>query len=181
MELSNEKIHSIESAITNLESSSSAIKGYSAIFQELADLQTLVKEETLKFQKTITTIESLSKTIEAGILNQQNTTIEKLSNISSYLEKQITQVKSTIRELDSSLVTRLDKNKSDISLDLRNEGAQIQRALETSLNSTINKLETVLLTGIEGQKKTIKIQSVAIFVLAFTMVASIAVPYFMNI
>ena len=106
----------------------------------------------------------------------------QLGIVSTTIDKQTTQVKALFRELDSSLVTRLDKHKSDISLDIRNEGgAQIQRALETSINSTVNKLETVLLSEIEGQKKTIKLQSVVIIVLALITVASIAAPYVINI
>ncbi|MBB1078087.1 hypothetical protein HUU62_27220 [Rhodoferax sp. 4810] len=180
MELDEEKIHNLDLAIEDLEKSSAAIKGYSKLFKELAELQRSITKELEFLENTAESLQGLPATIDERIKEYRDTTVKlvvnagvgvenkldelvqntekqidaslnRLDKVSTTIDEQTTQVKALFRELDSSLVTRLDKHKSDISLDLRNEGAQIQRALETSLNSTVNKLETVLKTEIEGQ------------------------------
>ena len=57
------------------------------------------------------------------------------------------------KELDASLITRLDKHKSDIQVDLRNEGTQIQRGFETTLNTNFNSMESKLKELFDVQSK----------------------------
>ena len=69
------------------------------------------------------------------------------------------------KELDESLITRLNKHKSDIKVDLRNEGTQIQRAFETTLNSNFNSMESKTKELFDSQSKEIKTMKILIFVL----------------
>jgi hypothetical protein len=69
------------------------------------------------------------------------------------------------KELDSTLITRLDKHKSDIQVEIRNEGTQIQRAFETTLNFNFNSMETKIKERFDLQSKELKIMKILIFVL----------------
>ena len=46
------------------------------------------------------------------------------------------------KELDSSIFTRLEKHKSDIQIEMRNEGTQIQRAFENTITNQFNNFES---------------------------------------
>ena len=79
---------------------------------------------------------------------------------SNFLEQKIGELyqdnKNFQKELDGSLVTRLDKHKSDIQVEIRNEGTQIQRGFETTLNSNFNTMESKLNEYFKSQSKELK-------------------------
>ena len=68
------------------------------------------------------------------------------------------------KELDASLITRLDKHKSDIQVEIRNEGSQIQRSFETTLDTNFNSMETKLKELFDVQFKQLNMLKVLIFI-----------------
>ena len=60
------------------------------------------------------------------------------------------------KELDATLNSKLEKNKSDIEVTVRNEGAQIQRAFETSLKSNFTEMSRAIDDRFDTQSKTVK-------------------------
>lgn len=60
------------------------------------------------------------------------------------------------KELDATLNSKLEKNKSDIEVTVRNEGAQIQRAFETSLKSNFTEMSRTIDDRFDTQSKTVK-------------------------
>jgi len=112
-------LEKLDKTINELDKSSQQLKGFSEIFAELSDLHSSVSKNN-DFFKTASV---------------------KLEKVSSSIDIQLKDFKTTFKELDSSIVTRLDRHKSDIQVDIRNEGTQIQRGFENSLNNNFNNLE----------------------------------------
>lgn len=112
-------LEKLDKTINELDKSSQQLKGFSEIFAELSDLHTSVSKNNNFFK----------------------TASSKLEKVSNSIDSELKDFKATFKELDSSIVTRLDKHKSDIQVEIRNEGTQIQRGFENSLNSNFSNLE----------------------------------------
>jgi magnesium-transporting ATPase (P-type) len=56
------------------------------------------------------------------------------------------------------------KSKSDIQIEVRNEGVQIQRALETALNSNFNTMEEKIKERFEVQSQQLKVINVLLII-----------------
>lgn len=112
-------LEKLDKTIKELDKSSKQLKGFSELFSELSSLHNSIKKNN-DFFKTATT---------------------KIENVSNSIDNSLTDFQKTFIELDSSLVSRLDRHKSDIQVVIRNEGTQIQRGFENSLNSNFNSLE----------------------------------------
>jgi len=115
-------LEKLDKTIKELDESSKQLKGFAELFAELAKLQNAVSKNN-DFFKTAST---------------------KLENVSNSIEISLKDFKTTFKELDSSLITRLDRHKSDLQVEIRNEGTQIQRGFENALNSNFNNLENKL-------------------------------------
>ena len=76
------------------------------------------------------------------------------------------------------MVSRLDKHRSDIQVDLRNEGTQIQRAIETCLNTQLNEFESKLNAKFTKQGKQLVV-IVAIIIFGYVLALSLKVMQYM--
>ena len=76
------------------------------------------------------------------------------------------------KELDSSINTRLEKNRSDIQVEIRNEGTQIQRAFENSLTSNFNKMESKFKEKLEEQTKQLNLLKILLFLVLSILIGS---------
>ncbi len=115
-------LEKLDKTIKELDNSSKQLKGFAEIFAELSKLQSSVAKNNDYF----------------------NTASTKLENVSNSINASLKDFKTTFKELDNSIISRLDRHKSDIQVDIRNEGTQIQRGFENSLNSNFNNLENKL-------------------------------------
>jgi len=78
------------------------------------------------------------------------------------------------KELDSSIFTRLEKHKSDIQIEIRNEGTQIQRAFENTITNQFNNFESKVnekfATITKNQKKNKTISVIILTTLIATLI-----------
>lgn len=84
------------------------------------------------------------------------------------------------KEIDSNLISRLEKHKSDIQVEIRNEGTQIQRAFENTLTSNFNNMESKLQEHFKTQTKQMNLLKVLLFV-SIGIGITIAIGLFMKI
>ena len=84
------------------------------------------------------------------------------------------------KEIDSNLISRLEKHKSDIQVEIRNEGTQIQRAFENTLTSNFNNMESKLQKHFKTQTKQMNLLKVLLFV-SIGIGITIAIGLFMKI
>ncbi|MCB0538385.1 MAG: hypothetical protein KDE33_12760 [Bacteroidetes bacterium] len=93
--------------------------------------------------------------------NKINTITEKLDDKLATYEKLLTELskenKSFQKELEQHITSKLDKHKSDIQVEIRNEGTQIQRGFENSLILNFNNLQSKIQEIYSKQEKKISL------------------------
>lgn len=120
----------LDDAINELEKQSNELKEFNTIYSEINNLKKELSEslEILKINNK--NFSEIADKIETKL----NDTLLKLEEV--YKDN-----KSFQKELDSSLVSRLDKIKSDLQVEMRNEGIQSQKSLESVIHSYFNQLK----------------------------------------
>jgi len=117
-----------------------------------------INKSNIVFQKKILNdIDTLKNHIDSKIDEVNNLTQKNIQEL--YQDN-----KNFQKELDASLITRLNKHKSNIQIEIRNEGSQIQRAFETTLNSNFNSMESKLKDLFEVQSKQLNMLKILIFI-----------------
>lgn len=149
-------LEKMDSIVNELEQSSKQLKGFTDVYAEVSTLQSKISQNLELIKENNNNLNIVSDFLKRQI--EENT--KQLKVINDFLEQKIEEIykdnKAFQKELDSTLLTRLEKHKSDIHVDLRNEGAQIQRAFETKLNSIFIEIESKFKTLIDLQSKEIQ-------------------------
>lgn len=158
-------LEKLDNTIKELEKQSNDLKNFNEVYSEIAKLKdgisnslSLLKENNDGFNKISTEVKSRLEKTKKQVESLENELLKKIQEL--YQDN-----KKFQKELDESLITRLNKHKSDIKVDLRNEGTQIQRAFETTLNSNINSMESKIKELFDSQSKEIKTMKILIFIL----------------
>lgn len=149
-------LEKLDKTINELDLSSKQLKGYAEIFNELTKLQISISENNESFKN-----------------NSRN-----LETINTAINESISEFHKLVKELDSSMVSRLERHKSDIQVEIRNEGTQIQRAFENSLNNGFNNLEHKIIERFKEFEKLVKSnKSVALFAIAIGILNTALLVY----
>lgn len=147
-------VEKLDKTINELEKSSKQLKGFSDLFSELSSLHESVNQNNEYFKNASS----------------------KLDSVSDNINDSLNEFRDKIEEMDGALVSRLDRHKSDIGVDIRNEGTQIQRAFENSINNNFNNLSSkfdekvMLIGGKINTIKTLTILSIAAGVVNFGLI-----------
>lgn len=144
----------LDNTIKELEKQSNNLKDFNDVYAEIAKLKQDLLENLKLLEDNNKGLTDISKKIEKRLGESQ----KKIDDI--YKDNKAFQ-----KELDDSIVSRLDKNKSDIQVVIRNEGTQIQRAFETTLNSNFNQMESKMKDAFERQEKQLSILKILNFIL----------------
>lgn len=95
--------------------------------------------------------------------------IDKLDNTLTTYENQLTTIDKGNREfhkeLEQNLNSKLEKNKSDIQVEIRNEGLQIQRGFENSLTLNFSSLQSKLQESFSKQIEQITLLRTLLFII----------------
>ena len=158
-------LEKLDSVVNELEHNSKQLKGFTDVYSEISTLQSNISRNLELIEENNKSLNSVSDVIKKK--TEENT--EQLKVANDFLEQKIGEIykdnKSFQKELDATLITRLDKHKSDIQVEIRNEGAQIQRAFETTLNSNFSTMESKIKERFELQSKELKTLKILVFVL----------------
>jgi len=156
-------LEKLDSVVNELEHNSKQLKGFTAVYSEISSLQTNISRNLELIEENNKSLNSVSEVIKKK--TEENT--EQLKVANDFLEQKIGEIykdnKAFQKELDATLITRLDKHKSDIQIEIRNEGTQIQRAFETTLNSNFNSMESKIKERFDLQSKELKTMKILIF------------------
>ena len=141
------------------------MKDFNKVYSEIGKLQGRISESLTLLKDNNDGFSSISKQVKYRLDESK----EHLKKLNSEMLKKIQELyqdnKKFQKELDSSLITRLDKHKSDIQVEIRNEGAQIQRGFETTLNSNFSSMELKLKKLFDVQSKELKTLKILVFIL----------------
>jgi len=158
-------LEKLDNVVNELEHNSKQLKDFTAVYSEISSLQTNISRNLELIEENNKNLNSVSDVIKKK--TEENT--EQIKVLYDFLEQKIGEIykdnKAFQKELDATLITRLDKHKSDIQIEVRNEGTQIQRAFETTLNSNFNEMESKIKERFELQSKELKTLRILIFVL----------------
>jgi protein subunit release factor A len=158
-------LEKLDSVVNELEQNSKQLKNFTDVYSEISTLQSNISRNLELIEENNKSLNSVSDVIKKQ--TEENTKQLKVAN--DFLEQKIGEIykdnKAFQKELDATLITRLDKHKSDIQVEIRNEGTQIQRAFETALNSNFNIMESKIRERFELQSKELKTLKILVFVL----------------
>jgi len=169
----------LDKVINELEEQSNDLKEFNKVYSEIGKLKSDLLENLRILKENNDGFESLSTQIHDELESSK----QQFDNLEAALFKKIQDLyndhKNFQKELDSSIVSRLEKNKSDIQVELRNEGVQIQRAFENTLTSSFNGMESKLKELFEGQTKQINTLKILLFV-AIGIGIGLGIGFFMK-
>ena len=139
--------------IKSLGVQSGLLSNATKLYDNISKLQNDLTNSYLSFEESKTKINEISQRLK-----------EDLSNFKTQIQELYQDNKNFQKELDASLITRLDKYKSDIQIEVRNEGTQMQRSFETTLNSNFNSMESKLKEHFHVQSKQLNTLKILMFV-----------------
>ena len=157
-------LEKLDNAIKELEIQSNDLKDFNKVYLEIGILKegisnslSLLKENNDGFSTISTQVKSRLEESEKQVETLES---KLLKNVQELYQDN----KNFQKELDASLITRLDKHKSDIQVEVRNEGTQIQRSFETTLNTNFNSMELKLKKLFDVQSKQLNLLKILMFV-----------------
>ena len=157
-------LEKLDKAIKELEIQSNDLKDFNAVYSEIGKLKDGISDNLKLLKANNDGFHYLEQEVKSR-LEESKQQLEAFENkLITKIEELYQDNKNFQKELDASLITRLDKNKSDIQVEVRNEGAQIQRGFETALNSNFNSMESKLKELFEVQSKSLNMLKTLMFI-----------------
>jgi hypothetical protein len=158
-------LEKLDNAIKELEIQSNDLKEFNKVYSEIGKLKGDILANLDLLKKNNDGFNSIATEIKSSLEKSH----EQLKRIESELLQKIQELyqdnKNFQKELDSSLVSRLDKHKSDIQVEIRNEGTQIQRSFENALTLNFNNMESKIKEQFSLQNKQLSTIKVLAFII----------------
>lgn len=157
-------LEKLDDVVAELEHNSKQLKDFTTVYSEISTLQSKINRNLILLEETNKSLNSASDIIKRK--TEENTKQLKIANdlLNQKVEEIYKDSKAFQKEIDSTFITRLDKHKSDIQIEVRNEGVQIQRAFETALNSNFNTMEEKIKERFEVQSQQLKVINVLLII-----------------
>lgn len=157
-------LEKLDNAIKELEIQSNDLKDFNKVYSEIGKLKEGISNSLSLLKENNDGFSTISNEVKSSLEESK----KQVESLESELLKKIQELyqdnKNFQKELDASLITRLDKHKSDIQVEVRNEGTQIQRGFETTLNTNFNSMESKLKELFDVQAKQLNMLKILIFV-----------------
>lgn len=158
-------LEKLDNAIKELETQSNDLKEFNKVYSEIGKLKGDISANLDLLKKNNDGFNLIATEIKSSLEKSH----EQLTRIESELLQKIQELyqdnKNFQKELDSSLVSRLDKHKSDIQVEIRNEGTQIQRSFENALTLNFNNMESKIKEQFSLQNKQLSTIKVLAFII----------------
>ena len=146
----------LDDAVEKLEQQSRDLEEFVRVYKLISSLKTDIELSKAKIIEHSNSFDEIAEKIQKALDKH----FESLLNMENKLLKKVRELyddnKKYQKELDDTINSKLEKNKSDIEVSVRNEGTQIQRAFETSLKSNFGEMRQELDGKFEEHSKTNK-------------------------
>ncbi len=173
-------LEKLDNAINELHNQSSNLVEFNKVYSEIGKLKKDISDNLISLEHNNSNLSSIIQEIKKH-LDESFKQLEKLESVLNTRIKEIYEDnKKFQKELDSSIFSRLEKHKSDIQLEIRDEGKQIQRVFESTLTSSFNSMTSKIDKRFQEQKKLYKKQNVLILLLILLSIVSIGIHYFIK-
>ena len=158
-------LEKLDDAVEKLEQQSRDLEEFVRVYKLISSLKADIELSQTKILENNNSFNELAEKIQ-NVLDKHS---ESLLNMENKLLKKVRELyddnKKYQKELDDTINSKLEKNKSDIEVTVRNEGAQIQRAFETSLKSNFTEMSGAIDDRFALQSKTVKRNTTLLFVI----------------
>ena len=150
-----ENLKKLDNTIEQLERQSRDLEEFARIYKLISSLKSDIE---LSQAKIVENNDSLSELVDKiqKVLGEYSESLESMENkLLEKVRELYDDNKKYQKDLDGTINSKLEKNKSDIEVTVRNEGAQIQRAFETSLKSNFTEMSGAIDDRFDLQSKTV--------------------------
>ena len=162
-----ENLEKLDKAVGQLEQQSRDLGEFLRVYE----LVTSLKSDIELSRETIVKNNASFNELSAKIQNELAEHSESLSDLEKRLLEKVRELyddnKKYQKELDDTINSKLEKNKSDMEVTVRSEGTQIQRAFETSLKSNFGEMRQELDGKFEEYSKKIQRNTIILTVIIF--------------
>lgn len=150
-----ESLKKLDNTIEQLERQSRDLEEFARIYKLISSLKSDIESSQAKIVENNDSFSELVDKIQKA-LGEYSESLESMENkLLEKVRELYDDNKKYQKDLDGTINSKLEKNKSDIEVTVRNEGAQIQRAFETSLKSNFTEMSRAIDDRFDLQSKTV--------------------------
>jgi len=150
-----ENLKKLDNTIEQLERQSRDLEEFARIYKLISSLKSDIESSQAKIVENNDSFSELVDKIQK-VLGEYSESLESMENkLLEKVRELYDDNKKYQKDLDGTINSKLEKNKSDIEVTVRNEGAQIQRAFETSLKSNFTEMSGAIDDRFALQSKTV--------------------------
>ena len=150
-----ESLKKLDNTIEQLERQSRDLEEFARIYKLISSLKSDIELSQAKIVENNDSFSELVDKIQK-VLGEYSESLESMENkLLEKVRELYDDNKKYQKDLDGTINSKLEKNKSDIEVTVRNEGAQIQRAFETSLKSNFTEMSRAIDDRFNLQSKTV--------------------------
>jgi len=135
----------LDNLIDDLEKQAEDLGAFASVHSEISDIKTEISDNLNSLQNGNKELSDISNSIKNNVENLEKKIDNALGEIESKILKKIQIIEDENRkfykDIDSSIVTRLDKHKSDIQIDNRKESRGSVEVIESNLKSLFQRLD----------------------------------------
>ena len=151
-----ESLKKLDNTIEQLERQSRDLEEFARIYKLISSLKSDIELSQAKIVENNDSFSELVDKIQKA-LGEYSESLETMENkLLEKVRELYDDNKKYQKDLDGTINSKLEKNKSDIEVTVRNEGAQIQRAFETSLKSNFTEMSGAIYDRFDLQSKAVK-------------------------
>lgn len=151
-----ESLKKLDNTIEQLERQSRDLEEFARIYKLISSLKSDIESSQAKIVENNDSLSELVDKIQKA-LGEYSESLESMENkLLEKVRELYDDNKKYQKDLDGTINSKLEKNKSDIEVTVRNEGAQIQRAFETSLKLNFTEMSGAIDDRFALQSKIVK-------------------------
>jgi len=172
-----ESLKKLDNTIEQLERQSRDLEEFARIYKLISSLKSDIELSQAKIVENNDSFSELVDKIQK-VLGEYSESLESMENkLLEKVRELYDDNKKYQKDLDGTINSKLEKNKSDIEVTVRNEGAQIQRAFETSLKSNFTEMSRAIDDRFALQSKTVKRNTTLLIVLLLVQLVAGLIIY----
>ena len=150
-----ESLKKLDNTIEQLERQSRDLEEFARIYKLISSLKSDIESSQAKIVENNDSLSELVDKIQKALGEYSESLVSMENKLLEKVRELYDDNKKYQKDLDGTINSKLEKNKSDIEVTVRNEGAQIQRAFETSLKSNFTEMSRAIDDRFDLQSKTV--------------------------
>lgn len=160
-------LEKLDNAINELEKQSNDLKDFNTVYSEIASLKKEINDNLEVIKRNNEGLSEISKTID-----------KYLAEIAKKVEEIYKDNKAFQKDLDGTLITRLDKLKSDIQIEIRNANQSAINSIEKTIDNKLSELNKNITESFNNLKRKSNTNTILIIVLSVITITAFIINRF---